>query len=244
MKATALEFRFRLWIIVAILTLGFWAPWIEPLGWGSRTTTWLWLGFQLSALSITSTSGIVIVTWLAITAAAIGAALRVWGTATLGTGTVHHRNMQAGTVTADGPYRCVRNPLYLGTGFMVAAIAILMPPTGALFALVLLSVFQLRLILGEEAFLAASLGQPYLDYRNAVPRFLPALRSRVPGSGAKPRWAQAILAELMPIGTLVCFAALSWQFNSELIERGLLIAFGCSLVARGIPERPAPGDPA
>jgi protein-S-isoprenylcysteine O-methyltransferase Ste14 len=240
MKATALEFRFRLWIIVAILTLGFWAPWIEPLGWGSRTTTWLWLGFQLSALHITSTSGIVVVTWLAIAAAAIGAWLRVWGTATLGIGTVHHRKMRAGTVTADGPYRYLRNPLYLGTSFMVAAIAILMPPTGAFFTLVLLSVFQFRLILGEEAFLASSLGQPYQDYRNGVPRLIPALRSRVPGSGLKPCWGQAILAELMPIGTLVCFAALSWQFNSELIERGLLITFGCSLVARALPQRPQP----
>jgi hypothetical protein len=44
----------------------------------------------------------------------------------------------------------------------------------------------------------------------------------------------------MPIGTLVCFAALSWQFNSELIERGLLITFGCSLVARALPQRPQP----
>ena len=36
---------------------------------------------------------------------------------------------------------------------MMAAIALSMPPTGALFSMVLLTYFCLRLILGEEAYL-------------------------------------------------------------------------------------------
>lgn len=241
MKATAFEFRFRVWIIVAAIALGFWAPWIEPLALGTRTTTWLWLGFQLSALHITQTSGIVLVTWLAIAIAALGAWLRIWGTATLGTGTVHHSQLQAPGVAADGPYRYVRNPLYLGTTFMIAAIAVVMPPTGALLTVLFLVIFQLRLILAEEAFLAASLGDPYVAYCKAVPRLFPAIRTQVRSTGTRPRWGQALLAELMPLGVLVCFAALSWQYNSDLIQRGLLVSFGLSLVGKAL--LPAPQSP-
>lgn len=43
---------------------------------------------------------------------------------------------------------------------MFFAMAFIMPATGALFAMALLTVFLLRLILGEEAFLAAQLGSP------------------------------------------------------------------------------------
>ncbi len=249
MKATALEFRFRLWIIVAVIALGFWAPWIEPLALGTRTTTWLWLGFQLSSLHITQTSGIVLVTWLAIALAAIGAWLRLWGTATLGTGTVNHGQLQAPGVAADGPYRYLRNPLYLGTTFMVAAIAVVMPPTGALFTLLFLGIFQFRLILAEEAFLSARLGEPYIAYLRAVPRYLPLLRTPIAKTPAQLHWGSAILSELMAVGTLISFATLSWQFNSELIQRALMVSLGASLIGRAMlpaksePDHLATGSP-
>ena len=239
MKATAFEFRFRLWLILAIIFFGFWSPWIDGLGWGTRTTAWLWLGYQVSQLGIGSVSGIVIVTWLAILLAAIAAGLRVWGTAYLGAGTVNSREMKAGVVTANGPYRFVRNPLYIGTWFMVAALAVLMPVSGAAAALVLLAIFQLRLILGEEAFLAASLGEPYAAYCKAVPRLFPLLRSKVVAGGQKPSWGRALLAEIMPLGLLVSFAALSWQFNAVTLERAALVSFGLSLVVRALlPQKP------
>ena len=114
----------------------------------------------------------------------MGAILRVWGTAYLGYGTVHHGQMQAGAVMAAGPYRYVRNPLYLGVWCMMAAMAFIMPPTGALFAMTLLTVFSLRLILGEEAYLSAQLGEPYQAYLRAVPRLIPRLRTTLPRSDA------------------------------------------------------------
>ena len=108
-----------------------------------------------------------------------GAVLRVWGTAYLGYTTVHHGDMQAGAVMADGPYRFMRNPLYMGGWFMMLAISLLMPPSGALFSTVLLTIFFLRLILGEEGFLTTQLGQPYAEYLRSVPRLVPRLRSSV-----------------------------------------------------------------
>jgi hypothetical protein len=147
--------------------------------------------------------------------------------------------MKAGGVTANGPYRFVRNPLYIGTWLMVAALAVLMPVSGAAAALVLLAIFQLRLILGEEAFLAASLGEPYAAYCKAVPRLFPLLRSKVVAGGQKPSWGRALLAEIMPLGLLVSFAALSWQFNAVTLERAALVSFGLSLVVRALlPQKP------
>jgi protein-S-isoprenylcysteine O-methyltransferase Ste14 len=142
--------------------------------------------------------------------------------------------MKAGVMMADGPYRRVRNPLYLGSWLMFAAISVLMPPTGALVTMALLTVFLLRLILGEEAFLAAQLGEPYRAYKRAVPRLIPSLQARVSAGGQRPKWGRAVLGEIMPLGVLVSFAALSWQYNSSLLTRAVLISFGISLVVRAV----------
>jgi protein-S-isoprenylcysteine O-methyltransferase Ste14 len=251
MKASGFEFRFRMWISAAIVILGFWAPWLEwSTTWlptwlhlGTRTTAWLWLGFQLSGLDISSTTGIEAVTGLAIAVAAIAACFRVWGTAYLGSGIVHNREMKAGQVMADGPYRFVRNPLYLGSFLTIAAVAILMPPSGALVSLVLLAIFLLRLILGEEAFLAPKLGEPYAAYRKAVPRLIPALTPRVPAGGLRPDWGHALLAEIFPIAVPACLAVLSWQYNAHLLIRAVLISFGLSLVIRAIVVPKAAANP-
>ena len=76
---------------------------------------------------------------------------------------------------------------------MVAALVFIMPATGALFTITLISVFLMRLILGEEAFLTAQIGEPYLLYRRAVPRLLPRLRPSLPKAadariGCEPSW--------------------------------------------------------
>jgi protein-S-isoprenylcysteine O-methyltransferase Ste14 len=234
MKATALEFRFRLWLSFAIIALGFWAPWIEPLGWSRHTKLWLWLGFELGGLGISSTAGIEIVTVLAIVAAAVAFLLRLWGTAYLGTRTVFNAEMKAGQVLADGPYRHLRNPLYLGSFLTIVAMSVLMPPSGAIVSLALLAVFLVRLILGEEAFLKPQLGEPYAAYLKAVPRIFPSPWPRVAPSGGKPDFLRALIGELFPLGVLVSFAVFSWQYNSDLLIRAILISFGISLVARAL----------
>jgi protein-S-isoprenylcysteine O-methyltransferase Ste14 len=156
-------------INAAIIVLGFWAPWIEPWGIGSRVSLLEWLALELSRtglLPFTQATPVVILAGAIV--AGIGALLRVWGTAYLGAGTVQGAQMKADGVMADGPYRFVRNPLYLGLWCMVAAMALLMPPTGALFSLALLTAFVLRLILGEEAFLSSQLGDTYRAYVASV----------------------------------------------------------------------------
>ena len=138
MGATKIEFRLRVAIITVIITLGFWAPWIETLGIGTRISLWVWLALALNRAGVASFAvAVPLVIVVAALIAAKGAALRIWGTAYLGSAIVNHGEMQAGTVLADGPYRYVRNPLYLGSWCMFAAMAFLMPPTGALIVAVL-----------------------------------------------------------------------------------------------------------
>ena len=233
MKASAFEFRFRMMIMVLIFVLGFWSPWIELWGWGERNSLLEWLALEVSRLDLlrfTLATPVVIVAGALF--ALVGAILRVWGTAYLGYGTVHHGEMQAGGVMADGPYRYVRNPLYLGGWFMMVATAFVMPPTGALFSMTLITVFLLRLILGEEAFLSEKLGEPYREYLQAVPRLIPRVRGALPSAGHKAHWAIALLTELNPIGVFITLAFLSWSYDHNLMLKGILVSFGVSLVAR------------
>lgn len=235
MRATAIEFRLRMAINAAIIVLGFWAPWIDAWHIGSHVSLLEWLALELSRmglLSFTLATPVVIVA--AALLSGIGALLRVWGTAYLGAGTVQSMSMKAQGVMADGPYRYVRNPLYLGLWFMVAGLAFLMPPTGALFAIVLISVFLLRLILGEEAFLSSQLGEPYRAYLASAPRLIPRLRTTVAHRGRKPNWLRGALAELLPIGVFFTLAALSWSYDNRLMGRAILIVFGASLVVRAL----------
>lgn len=238
MQATALEFRLRMLINTAIILLGFWAPWVETTG---RRSLLEWLPLELSRLGWANfSSAVPAVIVLASVIAAISALLRVWGTAYLGPATVNSLSMKAGAVMADGPYRIVRNPLYLGLWFMVAALAFLMPPTGALCSMLLITFLIVRLTLGEEAFLTGKLGEPYQAYLRAVPRFLPRLRSSLPRSGARPHWLRAILAELTPIGIFAAIAFVSWSYNGALMVRVILISFGASLIVRAL--QPAIAD--
>ena len=232
MRASALEFRLRMLINTAIILLGFWAPWQETV---SRRSLLEWIPLQLSRLGWMSfSSAVPAVIVLASIVAFIGAVLRVWGTATLGPATVNSLSMKAGAVVADGPYRYVRNPLYLGLWCMVAALAFLMPPSGALCSMALITLFIVRLTMGEEGFLAERLGEPYQAYLRAVPRFLPRLRSRIATSGARAHWLRAILAELTPIGIFIAMAVVSWSYNGGLMVRVILIGFGLSLVVRAV----------
>jgi len=239
MRASAIEFRLRMIIQIVIVFFGFWAPWIASStgSWdmGQRISALEWLPLQLSKLGVVSFAAATpIVIVLGALAALAGAILRVWGTAYLGYATVHHGDMQAGAVMADGPYRYMRNPLYLGGWFMMIAVSLLMPPSGALFTVVLLTIFYLRLILGEEAFLAGQLGRPYEEYLRAVPRLIPRLRASLPPAGNKAHWLTAAFTEVFPIGAFFTMAVLAWFYDQQLMLEGIFWSFLASLVARGL----------
>ncbi|HMH14303.1 MAG TPA: methyltransferase [Edaphobacter sp.] len=238
MKATAFEFRFRFLIHAVIYAIGFTAPWNKWLHLDSiRTWQWIaawpsrsgWLSFQ---------SATVAVLILGILCALVAASLRTWAAAYLNSSIVKDGSMHGDDVVAAGPYRFLRNPLYVGTFLHTFALALLMPPSGAIVCIVLIGLFQLRLIAGEEAFLTAKLGEPYIAYRAKVPALFPALTPRVPASDTRAQWPQAFLGELYMWGVVIAFAAVGWRYNSFLIIQGVVVSLGVSLIARAfIPKR-------
>ena len=238
MKASATLFRLRMLITAAILCIGFWAPWIQFWGFGSRISLLGWLALEISRLgmlSFTVATPVVIV--IASLCAAIGAALRISGSAWLGHATVLHAEMQSGTLMADGPYRYVRNPLYLGLMLTIAALTLLMPASGALFVLLAVPLFLLILIQGEEKFLSAQIGEPYREYMRFVPRIFPRLRASLPPAGNKPLWLTALLSEINPLGVFITLAFFSWTYNNRLMIQAILVTFGLSLVMRALLPR-------
>jgi protein-S-isoprenylcysteine O-methyltransferase Ste14 len=239
MKATKFEYRFRIVIGFVLYVLGFWAPWARYLGGTGRvSTTWLELsGALASAHWLSLSNATVLVTSIAILCAVKGTIFRVWGTANLGTAIVHDASMHGSQVVAAGPYRYVRNPLYIGTFIFSMAVSILMPPTGAIFFLLAQAFFYFRLILGEEAYLTAQLGEAYLAYKGRVPRLWLSLRARVPASPVRPQWLTSVLAESFYIGLTGCFAVFAWRYNAYLLTKCLIICFGASLVLRALLPR-------
>lgn len=244
-KATAFEYRFRFLIHGLIYLLGFTAPWV-------------YLPFVAQHFALTSDSTLLVlplsmarVGWLppfsrttgnvmivvALLFTGLGAWLRIWGSAYVGSSVVASRSMHGEAMLADGPYRHTRNPLYLGTLLHTLGIALLMPPSGAIFAVVLLWIFQIRLARAEEPFLLARFGAPYADYAKRVPRFLPMIAAQVPSAGAKPHWLQAVVGELYFVGAFVVLAAFGWDFNSTPLRQGILISLGVWLVARAFLPR-------
>ena len=71
--------------VLAITVLGFWSPWIDLLGIGSRGSLLEWLALQLSRLGIVSfTVAAPVVIVIGALIAGTGALLRICGTAYLG----------------------------------------------------------------------------------------------------------------------------------------------------------------
>ena len=102
---------------VAMIT-GFLAP-VQPTTYTGPRTLWVWLGVWQSTMGITSTTGIVLVTWLIVFIAALGAILRLWAAVS------GKQRMRAAGSVLQG-----------------LAVCVLMPPFGALVAAPILVAFE------------------------------------------------------------------------------------------------------
>ena len=78
-------------------------------------------------------------------------------------------------LVSSGPYAYTRNPMYLGhIIFLIGLTLTFQSWLAALIAIAVAIWFHMR-ILGDEKKLAARLGKPYVDYANAVKRWIPGL---------------------------------------------------------------------
>lgn len=254
MKATALEYRLRYLLHAIIYALSFIAPWnyalhLDPAG--PNAHVWGLLAVNISQLGVaTLSTAFNVLLVLGIVFALTAAGLRTWGSAYLGNDVVQDGDMHVPMsptpfasaarpqVLTAGPFRHVRNPLYLGTLLHTFALALLMPRSGAIVAIVAAGVLQVRLILAEESYLAAKIDEPYRTYCATVPRLWPRLRASIPSSGQRARWAQALLGESYMWIVALSMAIAGWRYNAALLIQCVLVAFGVSLVVKAFTPKP------
>jgi protein-S-isoprenylcysteine O-methyltransferase Ste14 len=117
-------------------------------------------------------------------AVTLGAAVALWCIATFA---VEGRGTPAPfdpprRLVVRGPYRLVRNPMYLGAGLALAGAAVVYRSVAlVVYLLVLALITQALVVLYEEPTLGRQFGADYLAYCQQVRRWLP----RLPGSPLK-----------------------------------------------------------
>jgi protein-S-isoprenylcysteine O-methyltransferase Ste14 len=100
----------------------------------------------------------------------IGGGFRWWATLYIG-------GKKYNTVVNEGPYSICRNPLYLGTFLTLMGFAFYLESLTFGAGAILAAVFYLSVtVAAEEATLREKFGQPFIDYCNTVPRFVPKFR--------------------------------------------------------------------
>ncbi len=185
--------------IYVIAFFGGWALWRLATG-SPYLPSVLWIGWH-AHLGVNS------LLWLAIAFALAGWAVRLWGSSYLSSEVVWNRDAVQGALLVDGPFRFVRNPLYLGNDLQAIALGILATPIGWAMLVLGSALFTTALAAHEAAGLRARYGAVYDAYRRAVPAFIPRLTpAHVEGSvRGKPSLAAGMRAEVL---TAACAMAM------------------------------------
>jgi protein-S-isoprenylcysteine O-methyltransferase Ste14 len=224
-RATKFEFEKRFWIICAIYLIGFCIsafdhnPFIVALRHLIAPSISPGIPQAIMFARIVILAGALLVF--------LAAGLRTWGAAYLRTEVVHDTAQHSEALVADGPFRYTRNPLYLASLAMAAGIGVLASRSGFVFLVLANWIFVYRLILREEKSLLKTQRESYRAYFQAVPRFWPALKPRVPSGNLRPDWGQAFAGESFV--WLFGFAEL--LFAATLSPRPGLVVFLLAFVA-------------
>ena len=147
---------------------------------GGFVLLWTWLAIAVrrfdARLGLEIPAGWRTVGWpLAVLGALLGAACVVT-VVTRGAGTPAPFDPPRRFV-ASGPYRWMRNPMYLGGAALLAGAGLVVGSCAILLlAAAFLAFFHLFVVLYEEPALAARFGSSYLEYRRTVNRWLPRRR--------------------------------------------------------------------
>jgi protein-S-isoprenylcysteine O-methyltransferase Ste14 len=155
---------------------------------------------------------------------AVAALIRTWASSYLHATVVYAAHIKTASLVADGPYRHVRNPLYLANVLMAVGMGSMMSLSGFVVATLAMLLFCYRLILREEADLQAGRTAQYDAYRAAVPRLWPAFRARIPSSGSKAKWSEGFKAECWYWGFPVAIAAFALTLNMNIFFSAMAVA--------------------
>jgi protein-S-isoprenylcysteine O-methyltransferase Ste14 len=217
MKATAFEFRHRALINVFHFGLAFFAYAVD------RTNIVQWT-VQSTIGSESPHAHLLVRCLFAAGTLLVGlaAALRTWAAAYLRSDVVHDPNLRTKTLVADGPYRYVRNPLYLGTFLLAVGMGFLASRLGFVILVGGMVLRGFRLIGREESELEGHQGEGFREFCSHVPQLVPSLYPRVPHRGLKAHWGQAFAGELFMWGFFGAMFLCTITLNMKLA--GLFIA--------------------
>lgn len=235
MQATLFEFRNRWWVIFFIFCAAFFAYFIDPKNSAVAIVDWLARRWGTTAgdnaYRVIFACGAVLL--------ALAAFLRTWGTAYLQAEVMRDGLVHTEKLLADGPYRHVRNPLYLGNILMALGVGLMASRVGFMILSVGMTIFVIRLLLREEAELLRAQGEPYRRYCEAVPRLVPSLTPRVPRAGNAPHWAQGFRAELMYWLLTLALAVFAITLNVKIFWAMFTIAMASSFLYKRPETKPS-----
>lgn len=207
MRASDFEFRHRALLNLAQIWLAFqvyvfdrtnvvwWLfPWNTPQGATSAR-----LAFFAAALLLGAAAG-----------------MRTWGSAHLGANVVHDLDLHTENLVADGPYRHVRNPLYLGSFLLSIGLGFIASRLGFCILVFGGAVRILRLIGREEADLESAHGQSFRRFAQSVPRLIPSISARVPAAGVQPNYSRAFLTEAPMWGFFLTMLGFAITFRTDI----------------------------
>ena len=195
MRATEFEFRHRLFIIMALFVGGFWCYSLDSVNVATMFAERL-LGHHVEPGVLSDRHVLQAILACGTALAVLAALVRTWAAAYLRSEVVHASTIHSEELVADGPYRYVRNPLYLGGVLFAVAFAMTASRLGFVVIVGGLTLFYYRLIAREESLLRERQGEAYHQFLALVPRLMPSLSPRVAAGGLAPRWGQAIIGEL------------------------------------------------
>ena len=88
-------------------------------------------------------------------------------------GTNVHPSEPSLTIVRGGPFRFTRNPMYLSLCLLQVALGFFLNDwITLLFVVPLVLIFHYGVVLREEQYLAAKFGEPYLQYKSQVRRWI------------------------------------------------------------------------
>lgn len=215
------EFRYRFWLIAAVFWLGFTLYAIDHVNVVVRAENWL--GVYPDARPEVERMVFGIGAGLTF----INALLRSWATAYLRSELVHDSALHAERLVAEGPYRYVRNPLYLGNILMAVGMGLLASTLGWLLIVTGMYIITRRLIRREEAALLEANGSSFSNYMRTVPRLLPRLRPAVPAGSLTPDWGQGLRGEAF--SWILMLAAMLFAITLQLRLAYLIMFAGIAL---------------
>jgi protein-S-isoprenylcysteine O-methyltransferase Ste14 len=221
MRATDWEFKNRALVIGLIFGCSFPLYSVDPQNFTDALSHWLAAWFSWDP-----DRSVRLLLFFAAFLVAVAALIRTWASSYLRASIVYAGDLKTETLVADGPYRHVRNPLYLANVLLAIGMGAMMSRLGFVVAVTAMLVFSYRLILREEAELHASQHEKYERYRAALPRLWPSLLPRIASAGQRPQWIAGLKAESWYWG----FAAAVAAYAVTLDLRFFFVILGASVL--------------